>query len=121
MKLPPKILKQERESTILGNVQFRLNSIPGIRLFRNNCGILPGENGRAVRFGLAPGSGDLIGWIDGRFVSFEIKRPGKSATAHQVQWAAIVRSGGGFACTVTSVAEALDSVETCREEMGHGL
>lgn len=87
-----------------------------MRLFRNNVGILPGENGRAVKFGLAPGSGDLIGWIDGRFVSFEIKQPGKSATALQVQWAALVRSGGGFACTVTSASEALDAVELCRRE-----
>lgn len=37
-------------------------SLKGARLFRNNVGKLPDQNGRWVEFGLCPGSSDLIGW-----------------------------------------------------------
>lgn len=96
----------------------------GMRLWRNNVGVLPQpETGTPIRFGLANDSaqinkvlksGDLIGIrpfviqhyhigsVIGQFVSFEIKRAGwkYSGTDReraQEAWAALVTSLGGVA------------------------
>jgi len=49
--------------------------IPGLVVFRNNCGVLPDKRGGSVRFGVANqhGGSDFIGWFNGRFCAFEIK------------------------------------------------
>lgn len=78
--------------------QIRLEAAQkGVRLFRNNVGVLKDETGRPVRFGLANDSAevnrrikssDLIGWrrllivpemvgtVVAQFVARECKRPG---------------------------------------------
>jgi hypothetical protein len=83
-------------------------SAAGHRLFRNNVGMLKDGNGRVVRFGLAVGSGDLIGWTkDGRFASIEVKSGRGRAGLAQVQWRDAVIAAGGVAAVVWSVDEAL--------------
>ena len=82
-----------------------------VRLWRNNVGALRDENGRLVRYGLCPGSADLIGLQClpsglGRFVALEVKRPGAPATPEQLNWLATVREMGGLADLVHSVEEA---------------
>lgn len=49
--------------------------IPGLVVFRNNCGVLPDGRGGQIRFGVANqhGGSDFIGWHNGRFCAFEIK------------------------------------------------
>ena len=95
----------------------------GMRLFRNNVGVLKNEAGTPVRYGLANDSkalnaklksGDLIGWRRrligpddvgatlAQFVSVECKAPGWTyrGDAHeqaQQRWAALVATDGGFA------------------------
>lgn len=95
----------------------------GVRLFRNNVGVLMDATGRPVRYGLANESkqvndvcksADLIGWrpvligpqhvgqVIGQFVSRECKRPGwhYKGDAHeqaQLAWAQLVAAGGGDA------------------------
>jgi hypothetical protein len=82
-----------------------------VRLWRNNVGALRDENGRLVRYGLCPGSADLIGLKRlpsglGRFVALEVKRPGGRPTTEQRNWLATVEEMGGLAAVVRSVEEA---------------
>jgi hypothetical protein len=96
----------------------------GLKLWRNNVGVLADERGVPVRYGLANDSkrlnaavksGDLIGWRPilvgpehvgsriAQFVSRECKRPGwrYSGDEHeqaQLKWAQAVMSDGGDAC-----------------------
>jgi len=100
----------------------------GIKLWRNNVGVLTDERGIPVRYGLANDSpklnailksGDLIGWRPvvvtrdmvgstiAQFVSRECKRPGwiYSGTEHeeaQLKWVQLIVADGGDACFATS-------------------
>jgi len=99
----------------------------GVRLFRNNVGVLEDKTGRPVRYGLANQSkevnaviksGDLIGirpvliTVDlvgatlGQFVSREIKAPGwryaeTEREVAQLRWAEMICALGGDAAFAT--------------------
>lgn len=99
----------------------------GVKLWRNNVGVLQDDRGVPVRYGLANQSpaqnkilksGDLIGirkvfitpamvgWTIGQFVSREVKKVGWRYTgdAHetaQLNWANLINSYGGDAAFVT--------------------
>lgn len=99
----------------------------GLKLWRNNVGVMMNENGQPVRFGLANDSkqlnekvksGDLIGWrpviitpsmVGGsiaQFVSRECKRMGWNYTgtdreSAQLRWAEAVNADGGDASFTT--------------------
>lgn len=99
----------------------------GLKLWRNNVGMLFNERGTPVRYGLANDSrtlnqairsGDLIGWRSvlitpemvgskiAQFVSRECKREGwaYTATQHeiaQLRWIEVIQADGGDACFVT--------------------
>ncbi len=96
------------EGDIMREIMIAL-SAAGALIFRNNCGVLLDRNGRPVKFGLAVGSGDLIGiWPpDGKFISIEVKKPGKKADPKQTAFIDAVRRKGGIAGVATSVDEAL--------------
>lgn len=96
------------------------------RLFRNNVGALrDATTGRLIRFGLQPGSGDLIGWRSvvigpehlgrqlAQFVSVEVKAPGQARRARPDQraWQQQVTAAGGLACIVDSEAQAVECVD----------
>lgn len=102
-------------------------SVKGVKLFRNNVGVLEDKTGRPVRYGLANDSasmnallksGDLIGvrpllirpehvgHTFGQFVSREIKAPGWQFTgsgreAAQLAWCNLINSCGGDAAFAT--------------------
>lgn len=88
------------------------------RLWRNNTGCLQDRNGRAVRFGLAPGSSDLIGLRRivvgpehvGRtlavFTAVEVKDARGRASPEQVRFLEVVRDLGGLGGIARSVEEA---------------
>lgn len=88
------------------------------RLWRNNTGCLQDRNGRAVRFGLAPGSSDLIGLRRivvgpehiGRtlavFTAVEVKDARGRASPEQVRFLEVVRDMGGLGGIARSVEEA---------------
>ena len=107
---------------------------PHIRLFRNNTGaVFPvgvGGKTRCVRYGLAPGSSDIIGWMSEQvegddlavFVAIECKSPtarkprnpksksGKMTLKHWVEQEKFlqeVRDAGGIAGIVRTVEEAV--------------
>jgi hypothetical protein len=105
--------------------QIRLEAArKGLRLWRNNVGVLKDERGVPVRYGLGNDSkqlnaviksGDLIGWRPvlitpemvgstiAQFVSRECKRVGWSYKGDeheraQLKWAEIIVADGGDAC-----------------------
>ena len=104
----------------------------GMRLFRNNVGVLKDERGVPVRYGLANDSpalnkrlksSDLIGWrrlpitpemvgyVVAQFVSIECKREGWKPSARdaheqaQAAWLGLVTADGGLAKFVTGPAD----------------
>ena len=76
------------------------------------------QNGRLVKFGLAPGSSDLIGWKTikissqdvgkeiAQFVAIEVKDKG-NATDQQTKFINAVRGAGGIAGIAKSISDAL--------------
>jgi len=119
------------ESQIQAEILRALGSRPDVRLFRNTCGtgwsgqhisgagnVVTIGNARFVRYGLAPGSADLIGWqritvtermVGGDlavFTSIEVKGPSGRLTPEQDNWRRVVSSAGGAAGVARSVAEA---------------
>jgi hypothetical protein len=95
-------------------IRVAINTMPGVRVWRNNVGRVPLPSGGWLQYGLAIGSADLIGLVDGRFFALETKSAKRKQTPEQIAWASVVRSMGGFACVVRSVDEARQAVERCR-------
>jgi hypothetical protein len=87
------------------------------RLWRNNTGALKDATGRLVRYGLCPGSSDLIGLRQvtitpdmvgqtiAQFVAIEVKDRGR-ATPEQERFIAMVQQAGGMAGVARSVEDA---------------
>ena len=102
------------ETRLQDAVRVALGSEIDLVLWRNNVGQAEHWTGREVsrvRYGLAPGSADLVGILRllsgvGRFFALEIKTPKGRAADEQRQWLELVRRMGGFACVVRSVDEA---------------
>ena len=92
------------ESTLVRQLLLAYNRGP-VRLFRNNSGVLQDRRGAWVRYGLCPGSSDLIGWKCGVFVAIECKSKGKRPTPEQVAFLGAVRSAGGIAGVVYSLED----------------
>ncbi len=96
----------------------------GLKIFRNNVGqtfytdVKTGQK-RIVRYGLAQGSGDLIGirpvtitpdmvgQTIGQFVSIEVKQPHKKNNVSKAQdaWRAMVNDNGGLAAVVWDIEQ----------------
>jgi hypothetical protein len=89
-----------------------------VRLYRNNCGVLQDRRGVPVRYGLQPGSSDLIGWrtvtvtpemVGQRiavFTSIEVKAASGRLRPEQRQWLDAVQAAGGVAGVARSVDDA---------------
>jgi hypothetical protein len=88
------------------------------RLWRNNTGVLPDRQGRPVRFGLCPGSSDLIGlrsvtvtpdMVGQRlavFAAVEVKAPKGRLTEQQAHFLGFVEQMGGLSGVARSVEDA---------------
>jgi hypothetical protein len=106
------------EAATLQAIRLDLGREPSVRLFRNNVGLLRDPTGRAVRFGLHPGSGDLIGWrtititaehVGQRlavFASIEVKTDRGRAREDQIHWARTVYAAGGLSGVARNPADA---------------
>jgi hypothetical protein len=135
MILPPSTTKRRNETSELTRpIEAALNRLPGVRVARNNTGMLRDVNGTPVRYGLGIGSADIVGIVTrqlftleagpgaadavmcqvGQVFALEVKRPGQRPSSDQLRWLGQVISLGGFACVVHSIEEALDAVERCR-------
>lgn len=104
------------EAGVQSAIRLVLGSSPGIKMFRNNCGMYQDpKSGNWVRYGLLPGSGDLIGWRSvvitpsmvgqriAQFVSVEVKTPKGVVKPDQRLWAGNVLKAGGIAIVARSV------------------
>ena len=123
------------EAEVLAAVALAVGSLPGVRVFRNTVGtgwsgeVVSNERGlltlrrpRFVRYGLAPGSADLVGWQSvvvrpehvgmrlARFVSLETKGPGGSPDPDQLTWLARTTEAGAAAAVVYSTTQALTAL-----------
>lgn len=111
------------ETVIQQRIRLGLGQVPGLRLFRNQVGMLPDpRSGRMVSFGLSKGSADLVGWrtveitpemVGQRvavFVSLEIKTPSGRLSNLQRYWLQAVSAAGGIAGVARSLQDALKVV-----------
>ena len=115
------------ESQVQAAILLALGGDPQVRMFRNLVGSgfvgVPPDGLRRVTFGLAVGSGDLIGLRSytvtpedvGKtvavFSSVEVKRPRNSRTAaNQKLWRDMVRGRGGIAVIAKSAESAVNEV-----------
>lgn len=112
---------------IIGQNQIRIEASKfGMRLWRNNSGVLNDTKGRPVRFGLGNDSkavnarlksGDLIGIYQGRFVSVEVKASdwrytGNDRELAQKTWINLIRENGGIACFACDWNDVLECIKT---------
>jgi len=89
--------------------------VPGLVLWRNNCGVLPMSDGKRIRFGVGnPGGADLIGCYHGRFLAIEIKTRTGKQTEEQRMFQQCVERNGGIYMMPRSVNEAVNMVEALR-------
>lgn len=105
------------EQTIQQQIRLQCSRGP-VRLYRNNCGVLRDQRGVPVRYGLQPGSSDLIGWrtvtitpeMVGQqvavFTSIEVKGATGRLRPEQRQWMEAVQAAGGIAGVARSVEDA---------------
>lgn len=99
------------ETVLMRDILVELSKIPGCVFWRNNVGF---DEMRKIRYGLAVGSGDLIGMIDGVFCSIEVKTKKGRVSAEQEAWRRLILQSKGYAMVVRSVQEAIDSVNELR-------
>lgn len=103
------------EASTQAKVMLALGGSPNARIFRNNVGVAKFPNGSSVRYGLAVGSADLIGWrtvtitpdMVGRqvavFMSIECKSAKGRVREAQEAWHMAVKKAGGIAIVARSV------------------
>jgi hypothetical protein len=108
-----------KESQILRSIMLALGNEEGFRLWRNNTGVLSDVTGRAVKFGLAPGSADIIGILApyGRMICLEVKSETGRVREEQEGWGRIIREMGGVYAVVRSVEEAKTILDQARREI----
>jgi hypothetical protein len=99
-----------RENELQRDVRAALARTRKVLIFRNNVGV---HVDIGVRYGLAPGSSDLIGCCmpSGRFFAGELKVKGRHPTPEQAAFITAINQAGGYACLIRSVEEALMHLE----------
>ena len=103
------------EAALMQGVMLALGCEHDLTLWRNNVGVAEWRNGARTRYGLAPGSADLIGVLaPGRFFALELKSAKGRLTADQAHWLAHVRKRGGFAAVVRSTDDARAALARAR-------
>lgn len=106
------------EARIQAEIRLALGQIPRVALWRNSVGHAEIYEGpgrvRHLSYGLAPGSSDLIGLADGRFLALEVKALRGVVAPEQERWLRIVRDCGGVAAVVRSAEEARAVVDLAR-------
>lgn len=106
------------ESALQDAIRLELGQVPGLVLWRNNCGTAT-RDARTIRFGVGgPGGSDLIGCYRGRFVALEIKTATGRLTVEQVRFAELVSRLGGEHAVLRSVQDALAWVAELRVRHG---
>lgn len=111
------------ETPIQNKILKVLGGRPDTRLFRNNRGAAWAPNGRIVKYGVAPGGSDLIGWrvltvtpemIGQRvavFVAIEVKGPLGRPSSAQKNFINRVKMAGGLAGVAKNTDQALNILD----------
>lgn len=123
------------EKEIKSEILLSLSKDPSVRLFNQPQGIgyvgrviekgavLVLADWRVVTFGMAPGSSDLIGWVEtevteemigkvlARFAAIEVKQKLGRPTAQQANFLRVVLNAGGIAGVARSTDEAWGLIE----------
>lgn len=111
------------EKKIQNSIMLTLGSKPWCRIFRNNVGTATTSTGSFIRFGLAPGSSDLIGITKvkitpdmvgkevGIFTAIEVKDTRGKVSDKQKKFIDTIKKMGGIAFVARSAKEALDLVK----------
>lgn len=95
-----------KESALQDRIRLALGSVPGLVLWRNNCGTAE-IRGYKVKFGVAnPGGADLIGLWNGRFIAIEIKTETGRQSEDQRRFQELVTAKGGEYVILRSVEDA---------------
>lgn len=107
------------ETPIQNKILKDLGGRQDTRLFRNNRGAARARDGSLVKYGVAPGGSDLIGWrvltvtpdmIGDRvavFVAIEVKGPAGRPSENQRNFIDQVKAAGGLAGVAKSTSDAL--------------
>jgi hypothetical protein len=105
------------EAALVHALRLELSQGP-VRLFRNNVGLAVDSVGHHVRYGLCPGSSDLIGWrtrvihpVDvgcewAVFCALEAKHGRGRLSPEQQAFIDAVRRSGGLAGEVRTIEQA---------------
>ena len=109
-----------QETVLQQNIRLALGQHSDLRLFRNETGRLPDpRTGKWIRFGLAKGSTDLIGFktikitpeMIGQdlavFCSVEVKTNTGQLSEYQHNWLQAVKKAGGITGVARNVGDAL--------------
>jgi hypothetical protein len=95
------------EGQIQDQVRLILGADRASVWWRNNVGVAETVRGNKIKFGLFPGSADLIGCFRGRFVGVELKTPVGRQSPEQKKWQHQVEErGGGIYAIVRSEDDA---------------
>ena len=104
-----------KETNIMNACMVALSEA-GCLVWRQNTGAHQDPSGRLIRYGLCPGSSDIIGiCADGAFLACEVKTPTGRVSPAQEAFIEAVRRRGGRAGVARSPEEA---VRIARPETG---
>jgi len=110
------------ETRIMQEIRAALGLEGDLTLWRNNVGKATAyddkqpDKPRYIKFGLCPGSADLVGILapTGRLFALEVKTPTGGFEDGQEEWLALIVRRGGFAAVVRSVDEARAALARAR-------
>lgn len=120
--------KRRTETDIMIEVLKALYDLPGVWVYRNNCGVAkPPGAARSIRFGL-PGQGDLSGIVQvstsrgflGVRLEVEVKTPTGKVSPEQVAFGARITEMGGCYILARSAEEAVQALTTWRKDHEDG-
>jgi hypothetical protein len=114
--------EHQLESQIQNDIRLELGNpkkYPDVVLWRNNVGVAETSHGTKIRFGLCPGSADLVGIFTrkdgvGLFIGAEIKTPTGQQSPEQERWQQLVMDKGAAYAVLRSVDDAREWIEELR-------
>lgn len=94
------------EQAVVDSIKRYLKSVKGLFFWKEHGGI----------YGTA-GIPDLIVCYKGRFIAFEVKRPGRNTTLLQEQTIRMINRCGGFAMKVDNVNQVKEVINAFKNEI----